>query len=189
MLQLSVEAGFISTGSDSGSNTRIVYAPGCGTFGYANAFVGVNELINKANLDLAGHGYTHDNDINRANQQCLNDAIESANNNLGFVQLLPCPLTPAVSSRPGVEQPVDVIAAKASIWPNPATGFFTLKPATTVSDQKVQFRVFDATGKLVYSDNGRANKNYRFGGSFTPGLYLIEILQGSNRETFKLVKQ
>ena len=183
VLQLNVEAGFVN-------GNAIVYAAGCGSQGYANGFITVNELISKANLALAVEGY-HRKD-GRSNFECLDNAIENANSDLGFVQPLPCTLcnTP-VSSRPviDIDPDTDDVSGKAKIWPNPSNGFFTLRPATAVSNEKILLRVFDAAGKLVYTDNGNANKNYQFGSAFKPGLYFVEVLQGKNRETFKVVKE
>jgi len=184
LLTLNFEAGFIR-------DSATIYAPGCGNLGYANTFISLSDLINKANLDLAAHGYTHSKDAIRSNQECLYNAIENANNDLGFVQPVPCKLynTP-VSSRPAdIDQKSDEVSSTAKIWPNPAHSFFTLRPATALSNEKVTLRVFDATGKLVYTDNGNANKDYHFGNTFKAGLYFVEILQGNGRETFKLVKE
>ena len=49
--------------------------------------------------------------------------------------------------------------------------------------------VYDMYGKKVYVTNGSANRNYRFGENLVIGVYVVEIRQGNNRKTIKLVKQ
>jgi len=178
LLQLNVEAGFVN-------GNAIVYAAGCGSMGYVNGFIMINELISKANLALAA-----DASAQRSNLECPGNAIENANNDRGFVQPVACTLsnTP-VSSRIVIDQKAGEVSGNAKIWPNPSHSSFTLRPATAVSNEKILLRIFDAAGKLVYTDNGNANKDYHFGNAFKPGLYFVEVLQGNNRETFKLAKE
>ena len=75
------------------SGNRLVYAPGCGNTGVGNNFITINDLMVAANVALCADGVTPDGDPNRANQECLKNALNAANNNLNFVQLTPCPYT------------------------------------------------------------------------------------------------
>lgn len=54
---------------------------------------------------------------------------------------------------------------------------------------EVQVRVMDVTGKLLYAAKGSVQKEYRFGEGFKPGMYFVEVVQGDNRSTIKVVKQ
>lgn len=54
---------------------------------------------------------------------------------------------------------------------------------------EVQVRVMDVTGKLLYAAKGSVQKEYRFGKGFKPGMYFVEVVQGDNRSTIKVVKQ
>jgi YD repeat-containing protein len=48
---------------------------------------------------------------------------------------------------------------------------------------------YDVYGKQVYVKNGSAKRNYQFGENLVNGVYVVEIRQGNNRKTIKLVKQ
>jgi len=79
------------------SGTALVYAPcliGTETAG-ANAlgFISVNDLMSAANTSLGFYSYTPSGDPNRAYQECLKTTLDSANNNLNFVQGSPCPFS------------------------------------------------------------------------------------------------
>jgi hypothetical protein len=43
-------------------------------------------------------------------------------------------------------------------------------------------------GKQVYATHGNANKQYKFGDKFMSGLYMVQVQQGSDIRTLKLVK-
>jgi len=49
--------------------------------------------------------------------------------------------------------------------------------------------VFDISGKQVYITKGSANQTYRFGDNFVTGAYIVEVRQGQQRSTLKLIKQ
>ncbi len=76
---------------------------------------------------------------------------------------------------------------KVTLSPNPSSGTFTL---VVHSDNKLplQLRIADVTGKLVYTSKGQPEQTYRFGESFAPGVYMIEVRQGSEVKTIKGVK-
>ncbi len=90
-MELNVEAGLVSAGS-------LVYAPGCGNTGIGNNFISIADLLSAAGTALCADGYTPDGDPNRAEQECLKNALDRANNNLNFVQSQPCGSTAAKSS-------------------------------------------------------------------------------------------
>jgi hypothetical protein len=55
--------------------------------------------------------------------------------------------------------------------------------------ERVQLKVYNVNGQEAYSTQGFSDRDYRFGERFAPGVYMVELIQGSNRSTFKLVKQ
>jgi len=75
-MELNVEAGFVS-------GSALVYLPCTG-------FISVSDLMAAANAALAADGYTPAGDPNRAYQECLKNALDKANNNMNFVQGIPC---------------------------------------------------------------------------------------------------
>jgi hypothetical protein len=83
--------------------------------------------------------------------------------------------------------PVESFNVKA--YPNPSENQFTIL-VESGSNEKVQVAVFDAVGRLVKkierTDN---NSQIRFGEDLKVGAYFVEVRQGVNRKTMKLVKQ
>ena len=164
-----------------------VYTPGCGFLGNGN-FMNVNSLIWYSSYYLWYFTTVTGKDLSRDYVECLKNSFANANNNLTFVQPHPCGGT-GTDKRP-VDQ-INIISpsTEAKVWPNPSSNYFTLRPSNMVSNEMVQIRVMDINGKQVFAANGNANKDYRFGDKFSPGLYFVEIIQGSNRTTTKLIKQ
>lgn len=78
-MELNVESGMVNGGT-------LVYSPTLG-------FVTVNNLMNLANTELGLHGTVLSGSPYRAYQEALKNALDSANNNVNFVQATPCPFT------------------------------------------------------------------------------------------------
>jgi len=74
------------------------------------------------------------------------------------------------------------------VLPNPAINDFTLLLQSSDNKTPVVIRVTDMYGKSVYETNGTAIQQYKFGQSFSPGTYILQILQGSKAKTMKIVK-
>ncbi len=103
------------------------------------------------------------------------------------------PVTTMVTTAPtaSAQAITEIAAVKAfsvKAWPNPAADYFTLQ-VQSKNAANVTIRVMDVNGKQVYNTGGAANKNYRFGDAFLAGVYLVEINQGNERYTLKLVKK
>ncbi|HLE56329.1 MAG TPA: hypothetical protein VJB15_04535 [Rhodothermia bacterium] len=78
-IELNVEAGFVAGGS-------IVWNSCTG-------FVTINDLMDDANTSLGSYWLTTADGLHsdqRANQECLKNTLDDANNNLNFVQAQPC---------------------------------------------------------------------------------------------------
>ncbi|MDN3656743.1 HYR domain-containing protein [Ferruginibacter paludis] len=78
---------------------------------------------------------------------------------------------------------------KVSATPNPSTNYFTLR--TSSSDAKtLDVKVMDAQGRIVETKlNMTANGIIRIGDKLPAGIYFVEVLQGTQKERLKLVKQ
>jgi len=74
-------------------------------------------------------------------------------------------------------------------WPNPTKTGFNLRVDINNSNSPVFLKVFDMTGRQVYSTSGATNRNFTFGEKFTPGIYLVEINHNDSRSTLRLIKQ
>ena len=74
-------------------------------------------------------------------------------------------------------------------FPNPTEHQFTLY-LEGASDEKVAIVVYDAIGRQVKKiERGDASGAIRFGEDLKVGVYVVEVRQGENRKTLKLVKQ
>jgi uncharacterized repeat protein (TIGR03803 family) len=72
--------------------------------------------------------------------------------------------------------------------PNPSATYFTLVTQGNI-DQPISLNVYDMSGRLIETRyNLPANYSIPIGHSYTPGLYFVEIMQGKQKQTLKLVK-
>ena len=79
---------------------------------------------------------------------------------------------------------VDVNSSKASIYPNPAQGFFTIENHQEIDEIKV----FDVTGKIIYNQNGfRQNKVQVHSNSWPAGTYMVQIKSGNRVQLMKVL--
>ncbi len=76
---------------------------------------------------------------------------------------------------------------KASVSPNPSEAEFTLTLSGN-SNEPVEVRVVDMYGRSVHYARGSANQSYKFGQRFAAGVYVIEMVQGKNVKTLKIIK-
>ncbi len=74
----------------------------------------------------------------------------------------------------------------ATVFPNPASAEFNLLIDKN-SNAPIEITVCDMYAKIVYREAGSA-KNYRFGGTLLPGVYIVKIVQGNFVQTIKIVK-
>lgn len=166
---------------------RMIYTPGISFLGMKYGFMSPPVFILYVNQQLFSNSMG--GDPNRAQHEYLRSLVEQANSDLSFVQLQPCGLPVSAKARP-VEEIIDMAQSAATqIWPNPSGTRFNLRTTFSTNDGNIRIRVLDRLGKPVYSITGSANKVYQFGEGFTPGLYFVEIVQGSKHSTIKIVKQ
>ena len=71
--------------------------------------------------------------------------------------------------------------------PNPSNSYFTLRVKAT-NQEAVQVRVIDVNGKSLFTAKGMAEQTFRFGESFAPGVYMVEVREGNEVKTLKAVK-
>jgi uncharacterized delta-60 repeat protein len=84
---------------------------------------------------------------------------------------------------------VPEIIGNVQVLNNPAQDAFTLV-LSLKKNAPAQVRIMDASGKVVDSWQGLAPNAVRtFGASYRPGMYLAEVIQGSEKKVIKLVKQ
>ncbi len=76
----------------------------------------------------------------------------------------------------------------AKVLPNPSATDFTLI-VESKSNAAIEVRVMDMFGRVVYKMRGTINQSYYFGHDYAAGVYLLEVKQGTNFKTLKIVKQ
>ena len=78
---------------------------------------------------------------------------------------------------------------KVKILPNPATSAaeFILR-AEGNAHETIQIAVVDMFGKVLHTAKGSAYGDYRFGGKFASGIYIVKVLHGKEISTYKIVK-
>ncbi len=73
-------------------------------------------------------------------------------------------------------------------YPNPFASGFTLDVNGNNQD-KILITVTDVLGRRMYQEEGNANQQYKLGSNFKNGLYIVQVTQGSNIQTIKIVKE
>jgi hypothetical protein len=74
-------------------------------------------------------------------------------------------------------------------FPNPSSTQFNVHLESSNTTDKITLRVYDLNGRTVrLMQDLRAGQTVQFGSEYRPGIYFVEILQGSNRKQVKLLK-
>jgi myo-inositol-hexaphosphate 3-phosphohydrolase len=75
-----------------------------------------------------------------------------------------------------------------NVRPVPTQTNFTLT-VKTGTEEPVLINVYDVTGRKIQQLRGGVLDSYQFGDNYAQGAYLVEVLQGSQRVTQKVLKQ
>ncbi len=101
--------------------------------------------------------------------------------------------SPAISSSSSSSVSIATIPASKAfnvkIMNNPSFGGTEFK-LTVGGDAKepVNISVTDMYGQRVFTTKGTANDTYRFGTGFSSGTYIVQVMQGKDIKTYKVVK-
>ena len=79
------------------------------------------------------------------------------------------------------------LSLQIKVSPNPTMNEFTLSMESN-DKQNVQIIVTDIYGKKIFQTNGSVNETYKFGNNFASGMYIVQVMQGKNIQTLKLIK-
>ena len=96
------------------------------------------------------------------------------------------PVMKSQDTKMSEKQPV--LALRIQAYPNPSNAAFTLA-LETVNNENVDIRVTDIMGRVVYYTAGTGKNVYRFGDQFKAGIYLVQVQQGKEKQTIKLIKE
>jgi hypothetical protein len=71
---------------------------------------------------------------------------------------------------------------------NPSPNYFDIKIGSSASNN-MQLIVYDNLGRVIERKTSlQSNQIVRFGNSYQAGIYLVEIIQGTQKQTLKLIK-
>ena len=74
------------------------------------------------------------------------------------------------------------------ILPNPSSSYFEMQ-INSSSDENIELNLYDIAGRFLSRLNAVNNQTIRFGGDLRPGVFMVEVRQGQQRQTMKVVKQ
>ncbi len=77
---------------------------------------------------------------------------------------------------------------KIQAYPNPSASAFNLQLENS-SNEKTVVTVTDILGKKMMQVNITGNQVYRFGNELKPGMYILQVVQGNEVQSIKLVKE
>ncbi len=104
----------------------------------------------------------------------------------GFAIIENSSTQPVTITRP--ETTVADNALEVSVYPNPATHYFTIFTKSTDA-ASIQLRVTNASGGVVETkQNLPVNGTFQLGHQYKPGIYYAEIKQRTKRKVIKLIK-
>jgi hypothetical protein len=83
---------------------------------------------------------------------------------------------------------IENVPFAANVWPNPSSGDFKLEVQSS-SNENAVLSIFDINGRLISNVNAGSQKSIAFGENLKAGIYMVVLQQGSNSNTFKVVKQ
>ena len=75
----------------------------------------------------------------------------------------------------------------ASIYPNPSDNLFNLQ-IRSLKQEVVVIRIINAQGKIMNTHRGFPG-SYKIGENLLPGIYLVEVVQGSKKQMIKVIKR
>lgn len=94
----------------------------------------------------------------------------------------------SVTGREIVAEHISKDALTVRVLSNPSSGHFDLQLSGS-TENKIQLRVYDLQGRVVEAKQSlNANQTLRLGTSYRPGVYLVQINQGTETQTVKLIK-
>ncbi len=96
--------------------------------------------------------------------------------------------TQSVTSHGAVAEQPAQDALSVRVLSNPSPNYFELQ-VSGKPESNIQLRVFDLQGRVVESKPSlQSNRTLRIGTLYRPGVYMVQIRQGKQMQTIKLIK-
>jgi hypothetical protein len=80
------------------------------------------------------------------------------------------------------------IGLSVGAFPNPSPNYFTITIQGASPYQPVNIRVVNTLGKVIERRDNTYTKSFRLGSNYISGIYLIQVVQGANKASIKIVK-
>lgn len=78
---------------------------------------------------------------------------------------------------------------ECKVMPNPSKDYFTIQ-IKSASNENITVNLLDINGKLISKLTAfYKNQSIRFGDNLRPGVYLVEVMQGTQRKIVQVIKQ
>jgi hypothetical protein len=90
-----------------------------------------------------------------------------------------------VENQPSINTPIDLMTV--SVYPNPTTSSYHLFVKSNHTSTVIA-RVFDAQGRLVNTFRFNSSETIAFGNELKAGVYLVELRDGKQTKTVRVVK-
>ncbi len=87
-----------------------------------------------------------------------------------------------------IPQEEAIIEMDAKVWPNPTQAAFSLL-VTGNRHETAAITIFNVHGQPMERKQVAAGQVTRFGDLYRPGIYIVEIRQGTTRKTIKVIRQ
>ncbi len=78
---------------------------------------------------------------------------------------------------------------KVQAYPNPSATEFMVALEGFSNTKVISITVTDILGKVVYQTKAVAKLQFKFGSSFIAGTYVLQVIQGNERKSLKIVKE
>ncbi len=78
---------------------------------------------------------------------------------------------------------------KVQVYPNPSQTDFTLMLSGYRNTESVFVTVTDVLGRKIYQTSGKGKLQYKFGQEFNAGVYNVEVIQGTEKNSIIIVKK
>lgn len=101
--------------------------------------------------------------------------------------------TQASSNRDGADllnsiREQHAIKLTVKVLPNPSTTSFSLK-LSGQTGSTIQIKVFDLAGRMIETKQlKQTNQTLQIGSAYKPGTYILEVVEGTQKQTLRLVK-
>ena len=84
---------------------------------------------------------------------------------------------------------IKINTLELTAWPNPSQSVFQIRVRSTDPGSKISVRITDMSGRVITARQVSSGQIITAGSNFIAGMYIVEVMQGDQRKSMKLVKQ